>query len=436
MQLGDESSKHFSPRTSSGGMNVRSRLSLAVATLLGANTNAVGQETEVDSAVLVYSEPNRVAAVEGVVLLRHLFENEHSLSAKFVYDALTGASPNGATPARQAQTFTRPSGRGSYEVPSGETPLDDTFRDTRLAGTLGYQRAFRSSGGLSFGVNGSGEHDYVSLGGNLGLTWSWDRQNSTASLGFSGTRDEVSPEGGVPRPLAEMGTPGSQDRIGSSDTKSVFDVVLGWTQVLTRTSLARFNYSLSSSSGYLTDPYKLVTVVAEPGNTNAGDPLRYLYESRPSDRTKHSVYSQYRTRIARTTLDVSYRFLWDTWGVRSHTGDLTYRVPVSSHFAIAPHVRYYHQSEADFHHLFLANGEPLPTHVSADPRLGGMDAWTFGSRIDGFHVGPHQIAVTLEYYHQFLSADDESQAFGSLAGLDLTEDAGAFMFRISHSWDR
>jgi len=45
----------------------------------------------------------------------------------------TGASPNGATPSDQVQTFTSPSGKGSMDAEAGKQLLDDTFKDTRIA---------------------------------------------------------------------------------------------------------------------------------------------------------------------------------------------------------------------------------------------------------------------------------------------------------------
>ena len=53
------------------------------------------------------------------------------------------------------------------------------------------------------------------------------------------------------------------------DTKDVFDLVVGVTQVVSRNFLFQVNYSFSDSSGYLNDPYKILSVV--DGLT--GDPV-------------------------------------------------------------------------------------------------------------------------------------------------------------------
>lgn len=44
------------------------------------------------------------------------------------------------------------------------------------------------------------------------------------------------------------------------------------------------------TDGYLTDPYKIITVV-----DSAGDPVDYLYEKRPTDRSRNNLFGAWRT---------------------------------------------------------------------------------------------------------------------------------------------
>ena len=80
--------------------------------LLGLS-GATAAATEVDVAVLGYSEPDRVSALETIVDAQHTFADGKMANLRIVLDALTGASASGAVPAPFAQTFTRPSGQGS-----------------------------------------------------------------------------------------------------------------------------------------------------------------------------------------------------------------------------------------------------------------------------------------------------------------------------------
>ena len=63
----------------------------------------------------------------------------------------------------------------------------------------------------------------------------------------------------------------------------------------TERTIGQLNYSFSTSSGYLTDPYKLLSVVdpvsGEPV-PGSGELALYRFESRPDERTKHSIYGQ------------------------------------------------------------------------------------------------------------------------------------------------
>ena len=117
--------------TNPGQGAVRAALASACGVLGVSGTAA--RATEVGTAVLGYTEPNRVSAFEAIVDAVHEFANGRTANFHLVFDALTGASANGAAPASVDQTFTRPSGSGDYVTPAGETPLDDTFRDTRVA---------------------------------------------------------------------------------------------------------------------------------------------------------------------------------------------------------------------------------------------------------------------------------------------------------------
>ena len=117
--------------------NIKTRMSLATCTLL--QVTAVSAQTEqnewdIDSGLLIYSESDgRVSAIEPAIYAGRQLSDDERIDLRLVVDTLTGASPNGAHAAPVAQTFTTPSGRSSYTTKAGETPLDDTFRDTRVA---------------------------------------------------------------------------------------------------------------------------------------------------------------------------------------------------------------------------------------------------------------------------------------------------------------
>jgi hypothetical protein len=405
------------------------RGALAAACAMAGVSAGRADATEVDTALLYYAEPGRVTAVETVVEGRHDFGGQRLGSFKIVYDALTGASANGAVPASMAQTFTRPSGNGSYVVRPGDTPLDDTFHDSRFAASGSLRFPLDRLTTASVGLYGSGEFDYTSLGVNASLARDLDRRNTTLSAGVSFSHDTVNPVGGRPEPLAAMALAGTpQARLAGNGAKDVFDAMAGLTQVIDRRTLVQVNYSLSSVSGYQTDPYKVVSVIAPA----TGEPVTQLYESRPDSRLKHILYGQLKRSMGPYIADLSYRHMTDDWGIASHTLDLHLRRDLGPDRFLEPHVRFYRQTEADFYRRWLTEGAALPEFATADYRLGAFDAWTVGLQV-GLPAGRGQrLTARLERYWQSGDGSDPD-APGYLAGADLFPTVDAWIAQLGYA---
>ena len=390
--------------------------------------------TEVKTAVLGYTEPNRVSAFEAIIDGRHEFNDGKSANFRIVYDALTGASASGATPASFSQTFTRPSGRGSYQVAPGETPLDDTFHDTRVAVSGGLGLPLDRMTTLAVGLYGSGEYDYTSLGGNLSLSRDFNQRNTTLALRGAYFNDTIHPEGGRPVPLSPMLAPGDAKALLPGDgTKTVMDLGLGLTQVLSRRTVVHLNYTYSEVGDYQTDPFKMLTVVDQ----STGDPVGgtpYLFESRPDARTKHVLFGKVSQHLGRDIIQASYRYFNDNWGITSHTVDLTYRWQLGGTSYLKPHVRYYTQTAADFYRRYLVSGDPLPAHASADYRLGDMHALTYGLTY-GRTVGEgHELTLRFEYYAQ-MGESHPADAIGNLKDYDLFPTVDALIMQVGYSFN-
>lgn len=430
--------------------NIKAALTIATAALLGTNNVALAESTtntqesvwEFDSAFLFYSEVDRVSAGEAIFNARKTFDTEEVLNLKLTIDALTGASANGAVAQPTVQTFTRPSGNGQYEIASGDTPLDDTFHDTRVQLNGQWTQLIAPNYTASGGLHLSKEYDYLSLGVNGNIAVDFDRKNSTVSAGFSYFHDTFTPEGGIPKPFASMLIGDSNDpswdeefaktRIGSEDDKTTADILLGFTQVINRRMLMQFNYSYSTVNGYLTDPFKILSVV--DSNGVAQD---YVYESRPDKRVKQSVFTQSLYHFETTVLDVSYRYMWDDWEITSHTIDSRFRIPLGDGFGkesyLQPHLRVYQQSAADFYKPFLLDNEVLPAFASADYRIGEMTAFTVGLKYGMLVNNGHELAFRLEYYRQ-TPTDAGFDEPGVLKDVDLYPAIGAIIAQVTYSF--
>jgi len=427
--------------------SIRGTLAVATCTLLGSQLPEAVQAQEdpgwgFDTALLYYGEDNdRVQDFSVSLLARRTFIDDRLLTLGLTVDALTGASPNGALPQRFAQTFTQPSGRNTFGASADELPIDDTFRDTRVALTANWQQPLGDLYQLSVGASTSYEFDYLHLGVNARIARDFNQRNTTVSGGIAFASDQIDPVGGVPNGLTQMINIGEQSSRRQDESKDVLDVVLGVTQVLSRNLLVQINYSYSDSSGYLADPYKVVSVVdavtgdAVPINPSDDPSHLYFYERRPDDRTKHSLYTQAKYFSGGKVLDVSYRYMTDDWEIDSHTIDLRYRWPVGSDSFIEPHLRFYSQTEAEFYTLNLIDGQTLPEYASADYRLGNFDAITVGAKYGWTTKGGNEMNVRLEFYQQSGSIP-ANQLIGNQVNQDNYPDLNAIIFQYGYGFGK
>ena len=419
--------------------------SLAAATcgLLGALPAApvVAEEApkwQFDTALLYWGENDgRVKDASITAAVRRALDEDRSFNITATVDTLTGASPSGAVPSAGVQTFTRPSGNGSYTVAPGAAPLDDSFKDTRVALSAGWRQSLGEHMRWDAGISASHEYDYQHIGVNGRLERDFNLRNTTVFVGAAYGKDDLKPVGGAPIGLAPMrAIDDDREKLGS-ESKDVIDVLFGVTQVLSRRSLLEVAYSYGKSDGYLSDPYKILSVV-DPvtgapvaGPAGSGRNL-YLFEKRPDARTKQSLFAEWRYALDRDSLAVSYRLMDDDWGVMSHTLDARYRWNRSAKDYIEPHLRYYQQSAADFYRTVLFNNAPLPAFASADYRLADGNAMTAGFKY-GRRTSAGEFSVRLEYYRQTADASPGSSV-GALAGYDLVPPLTAVIVQFGYKF--
>lgn len=452
----------------------RAGLAMAASALLGVPQTHAAEGWKVDSALLVYDENDgRVQAIEPVLNLNHQNADESSFNLRLVYDALSGASPNGAARANVAQTFTTASGaarlansatgtsgtsspraaeaddesaQAFYNVDAGALPLDPSFEDSRGVISLGWQTPLANNYGLSLGGTYSGEKDFTSFSFNSGLTKDLFNKNTTLSAGLNLEFDTINPYGGIPEALTSYG---ARATTGTQDNKQVADVILGITQVMNRRWLSMFNLAWSQASGYQNDPYKIITV-AENGNL-VYDPQQsasylYIFEGRPRDRNKNSFYWENKIALfSDDVLDMSYRYMQDDWGIKSDTFDVSYHWQLNNHLYLEPHYRNYQQTAADFYTPFLnapadavitLSGPRLENqYASSDPRLGAFSADTYGIKLGYRFSMDEEIVLRAEIYQQHDQNALKAVSDGTdLAGQDQFAELSASWIQLGYSW--
>lgn len=415
----------LSPPAGAARGSIRAALAAASAALLApavAQTGAPSPTWRGESAVLLYKESGgRVSAIEPVVSVRRTDGNDETIGLKVTFDALTGASPNGAVPQPGPQTFTSPSGESQYTVDGGRTPLDTSFRDARGALAFTLERPFGAGRRLALGANVSGEYDFQSLGVNGAMSFDLHDKNTTLSIGLALEADRIKAVGGMPTGLQPAFAAGAA-RSGSA-SRQVVDLLLGVTQVMNRQWLTQLNLSLGRGSGNHNDPYKILSVVDGSTGLLSGD--RYVSEQRPDSRNRISLYWQNKIHLREDVVDVAYRYYSDSWGVRAHTLDTRYRFELGRGMHLEPQWRVYRQGAADFWRGWLVEGANWSStthtstlaHASADPRLAAFTAHTLGLKFGLPLDARSELALRLQAYRQ--QPKKPADAPGVLQTLDV-----------------
>ena len=429
--------------------SISATLAAATCALLGttAATPVDAQEEprwDFNTSLLYYGEDDdRVQDVSFKSIIRRLYADDRTLSLGLTVDTLTGATPNGAIRQDGPQSFTRPSGSGAYTESAGELPLDDTFKDTRVAITAGWQQPAGERGLLSAGFSASNEYDYLHLGVNASYAYDFNNRNTTLSAGFAFANDSIEPVGGAPMPLTNMLDVGDTSNREGDQDKDVLDLVLGVSQVISKNLVVQANYSFSQSDGYLNNPYKVLSLVdGVTGDTlpnvpgpNGGPSGQFLFESRPDERTQHSLYTQAKYYMNGKVLDASYRYMTDDWEIDSHTLDFRFRFPFGEANYLEPHVRFYTQNEAEFYRLSLDGSALLPPFASSDYRLGNFDGITVGLKYGWKTRNDNDMSVRAEWYQQSGSIPAE-QFIGNQSSRDNYPDLNAVILQFSYRFSR
>jgi len=368
--------------------SVADALAIATCSLLAQTTEnayAIDEDVDLDLSFLEYHENSRVRVREMDVAAKWFYDEDNVFSGKLVTDAITGSTPSGAlAPPTHSATLTSPSGvSGATGTGGGASPQISPlvgFVDRRVALSANWERTYNRTYRTNVGAIYSHEEDYDSYGGSATFAYDLNQKLTTLEAGIGYSYDFVgsADKSGIHKELGNLADdiPGDY----TDGEKEVFDWGLSATQILTRRSVVKVGYSSGSVQGYLSDPYKVITL-KDKLDPNA---FTYFHEKRPTSRSRSSLNFDYnQEREDNDVVNVYYRYYWDSWGINSHTVDARFRHELGNTRYIQPHVRIYRQSAADFFYPYLdpsqdPDGPTPPTHASADNRLDAMTSYTLG----------------------------------------------------------
>lgn len=399
-----------------------SKIAMAAAGLLSAASVSTISAAEWDheAAVLYYGESDdRVQDASFKYKGKRTNDDDNVLTLSLGVDTLTGASPSGIAPSSDVQIVATPSGNGTTTYPANEPTLDDTFLDTRVDLAASWdQSIIDDKTRANVGVSVSKEYDYFHVGLSSGISRELNNKNTTLSLGLAYAADSIEPVGNAPIGLTDI----SAAKGASDESKDTLDFVVGLTQVLSKNTILQVNYGLSQADGYLNDPYKRISRVDSTGTI-----VQNLNESRPDKRLGHNIYGALKHNFSGNVLSTSARLHSDDFGIDSVTLDAKYNINLGNRRSIEPHLRYYHQTAADFYAPQLDAASPLPDFASADYRLAEFDAYTLGATYRFGGRKDREWRITGELYSQ---NPKKLKLTAGQAGLDANPGFDAIMLSV------
>ncbi|MCA9582284.1 MAG: DUF3570 domain-containing protein, partial [Myxococcales bacterium] len=275
---------------------------------------------------------------------------------------------------------------------------DVGFTEVRHDATLGVGREF-DLGDVQLDLDLSGrmsfEPDYRSTSGTL-LSSLWLFQRATQlSLGGTVLHDDI-------RGLLRSGN--TTTNIGEVGTLNSVVLNAGVHQILTPIMSLGLGYDLGILSGYLSNPYRSVSLGMAP-----------VAERHPSDRLRHTLHARYAVHLAptRTSLHAILRGYVDSWDILAITPEARVYQEIEGALLLRLSYRYYAQSKAFFQQSTYAPTDPFYT---ADPKMTAFDAHQVGARAEiplvflGKSALDFAAGASLDFSFEFLWRDN---AFGN-----------------------
>lgn len=245
---------------------------------------------------------------------------------------------------------------GSYYVDSVSSASIDVvttaspYKEKRTEYGFGADYVVRDSQITLSGSN-SKEPDYTASSLGIDVSQEMFGGMTTVALGYTRSSDKVGQKG-----------------IGFFDTVKHWQYRAGVTQIITPSWIASLNFEAVSDDGYLGSPYRVARVFG------AAIPER-LPRTRTSRALKLRAVGELGSRNA---MRAEYRYFWDTWAIKAHTGELGYSRYVGERWLADGFVRLHTQKRA----LFYSDNASVETlYVTRNRQLGSFNSLGLGGRL-------------------------------------------------------
>ncbi|CAG1019892.1 hypothetical protein BURC_04817 [Burkholderiaceae bacterium] len=245
---------------------------------------------------------------------------------------------------------------GSYYVDSVSSASIDVvttaspYKEKRTEYGFGADYVVRDSQITLSGSN-SKEPDYTASSLGIDVSQEMFGGMTTVALGYTRASDKVGQKG-----------------IGFFDTVKHWQYRAGVTQILTPSWIASLNFEAVSDDGYLGSPYRVARVFGAA-----------IPERLPRTRTSRALKLRAVGELgARNAMRAEYRYFWDTWAIKAHTGELGYSRYAGERWLADGFVRLHTQKRA----LFYSDNASVETlYVTRNRQLGSFNSLGLGGRL-------------------------------------------------------
>lgn len=239
-----------------------------------------------------------------------------SINGRYLVDMITAASIKSTNPAPAVDVVTSASSKSGINTP--------TFDEVRHEFNVGFAHLFGSSI-LTTDALYSTESDYSSatLIGNF--TQYFAENNTSLQLGFVRSWDKVFPN--------------TKDW---TKDKNVTTINLNFSQNLSKNLILQLLSTYADNNGLLSDNYQLVPISIN-GKDSLFDPIH------PDLRIRRAAALSLKYRLTdQSSLQMGYRFYWDSWDITSNTYSANYQRYLSKHVILGVGWRGNFQTRAFF----------------------------------------------------------------------------------------
>ena len=295
-----------------------------------------GNETQVNFSG--YFDNFSVSVLYPSISLTKKLSETTNITGRYLVDMITAASIKSHNPTPKVDVVTTASGR----VKNGENILP-SFDEVRHEFNLGFAHLLGSRILTLDGIY-STESDYTSatLIGNI--TQYFAENDASLQLGIIRSWDKVFPK----------------TKNWKKD-KNVTTVNANFSQIISKRLILQLLTTYTDNNGLLSDNYQLVPINIE-GKDSLFDPIH------PDLRIRRAAALSLKYRLTQnSSLQLGYRYYWDSWDVKSSTYSVNYERYLSKYVILGIGLRSNFQSRAFFFKpTYLAPEEFMTVDIKLD----------------------------------------------------------------------